>query len=175
MAVEDHENGRVPCNVGPSNRLHLVKEHSFYKNTYAMVRLHGNYFIVFLTHAPPRPSKFTDPTSYQALFYFLVIKPAITLLITILLIALGIPSFILILPRDSPRKKESRRVAGQYCNRGIVPRRAVTLTPWCHPSFSDEYLWSIYWGIRIILLTLLSDFSLCYIAIFPQQVHTGWS
>ena len=43
-------------------------------------------------------SQFTDPTSYQALFYFLVIKPAITLLITILLIAFGVPSLILILP-----------------------------------------------------------------------------
>ncbi|KAJ3792397.1 hypothetical protein GGU11DRAFT_713714, partial [Lentinula aff. detonsa] len=36
-----------------------VTEMSFYKNTYSM---------------------FTDPTSFQALFYFLVIKPAITLL-----------------------------------------------------------------------------------------------
>ncbi|PPQ81423.1 hypothetical protein CVT25_015927 [Psilocybe cyanescens] len=55
----------------------LVRENSFYKNTYAM---------------------FTDPTSYQALFYFLVIKPAITLLISIAIIAIGIPAIILVLP-----------------------------------------------------------------------------
>ncbi|KAG6807825.1 hypothetical protein H0H92_006315, partial [Tricholoma furcatifolium] len=40
-------------------------ERSFYKNTYAM---------------------FTDPTSYQALFYFLVIKPALTLVFSLVLL-----------------------------------------------------------------------------------------
>ncbi|KAH9484736.1 hypothetical protein JR316_0001636 [Psilocybe cubensis] len=55
----------------------LVRENSFYKNTYAM---------------------FTDPTSYQALFYFIVIKPAITLLISIAIVAIGIPAFVLVLP-----------------------------------------------------------------------------
>jgi hypothetical protein len=29
-----------------------------------------------------RPWQFTDPTSYQALFYFLVIKPGITILLS---------------------------------------------------------------------------------------------
>lgn len=42
--------------------------------------------------------QFTDPTSYQALFYFLVIKPAITLLISLGLIIVGLPLIILILP-----------------------------------------------------------------------------
>jgi len=42
--------------------------------------------------------QFTDPTSYQAVFYFLVIKPAITLLITLGLLALGVPLLILIIP-----------------------------------------------------------------------------
>ncbi|KAF5346317.1 hypothetical protein D9758_011531 [Tetrapyrgos nigripes] len=50
-------------------------ETSFYKNTYAM---------------------FTDPTSYQALFYFLVIKPAITLIFSLLLIVLVIPALVLV-------------------------------------------------------------------------------
>ncbi|KAF8444831.1 hypothetical protein L210DRAFT_959605 [Boletus edulis BED1] len=52
-------------------------ETSFYKNTYAM---------------------FTDATTYQALFYFLVIKPGITLLISIALILLVPLSYVLVLP-----------------------------------------------------------------------------
>ncbi|KAF9483108.1 hypothetical protein BDN70DRAFT_874157 [Pholiota conissans] len=55
----------------------LVREQSFYKNTYDMFR---------------------DPTSYQALFYFLVVKPAITLLISIGIVILALPAIILILP-----------------------------------------------------------------------------
>lgn len=42
--------------------------------------------------------QFTDPTSYQALFYFLVIKPAITLILTILVWAAAFPLLLLILP-----------------------------------------------------------------------------
>ncbi|KAL5507041.1 hypothetical protein ACEPAH_6497 [Sanghuangporus vaninii] len=41
---------------------------------------------------------FTDQTSYQALFYFLVIKPSITLFLTLGLIVLVPASFILIVP-----------------------------------------------------------------------------
>ncbi|KIJ68072.1 hypothetical protein HYDPIDRAFT_83573 [Hydnomerulius pinastri MD-312] len=52
-------------------------ETSFYKNTYAM---------------------FTDATTYQALFYFLVIKPGITLLISIALVVLVPVSYVLVLP-----------------------------------------------------------------------------
>jgi len=52
-------------------------ETSFYKNAYSM---------------------FTDATSYQALFYFLVIKPSITLLLSISIIVLFPVSFLLILP-----------------------------------------------------------------------------
>ncbi|KAH9839072.1 uncharacterized protein C8Q71DRAFT_747565 [Rhodofomes roseus] len=54
-----------------------VPEKSFYRNAYAM---------------------FTDATSYQALFYFLVIKPGITVLIFLLLIVLVPLSFVLVLP-----------------------------------------------------------------------------
>ncbi|KAH9986216.1 hypothetical protein BJV74DRAFT_845426 [Russula compacta] len=42
--------------------------------------------------------KFTDPTSYQALFYFLVIKPGITILLSLLLIVLVPVSLLLIVP-----------------------------------------------------------------------------
>jgi len=52
-------------------------ETSFYKNTHAM---------------------FTDPTTYQALFYFLVIKPSITLLLSIALVVVVPISFVLVLP-----------------------------------------------------------------------------
>ncbi|OAX41142.1 hypothetical protein K503DRAFT_767945 [Rhizopogon vinicolor AM-OR11-026] len=52
-------------------------EFSFYKNTYAM---------------------FTDWTSYQALFYFLVIKPSITLFLTALLLVAVPVSYVLVLP-----------------------------------------------------------------------------
>ncbi|KAF7334763.1 hypothetical protein MSAN_02362900 [Mycena sanguinolenta] len=54
-----------------------VPETSFYKNTYAM---------------------FTDPTSYQALFYFLVIKPSITLLLSLGLLVVGVPAIVLVGP-----------------------------------------------------------------------------
>ncbi|KAJ6526931.1 hypothetical protein DFH09DRAFT_1187159 [Mycena vulgaris] len=54
-----------------------IPETSFYKNAYAM---------------------FTDATSYQALFYFLVIKPSITLLLSLGLLVLGIPAIVLIAP-----------------------------------------------------------------------------
>ncbi|KAH9990828.1 hypothetical protein BJV77DRAFT_946985 [Russula vinacea] len=52
-------------------------ERSFYRNSFSM---------------------FTDPTSYQALFYFLVIKPGITILLSLLLIVLVPVAFVLILP-----------------------------------------------------------------------------
>ncbi|KAF8802693.1 hypothetical protein BYT27DRAFT_7196409 [Phlegmacium glaucopus] len=70
--IAELETGRPPL-----TRSGLVCERSFYKNTYAM---------------------FTDPTSYQALFYFLVIKPAITLLISLGVLVVGLPLIILILP-----------------------------------------------------------------------------
>ncbi|THU90895.1 hypothetical protein K435DRAFT_801676 [Dendrothele bispora CBS 962.96] len=53
----------------------IEPEPSFYKNTYAL---------------------FTDPTSYQALFYFLVIKPAITVIFSFLLLVLVIPAMVLV-------------------------------------------------------------------------------
>ncbi|KAI0043677.1 hypothetical protein FA95DRAFT_362760 [Auriscalpium vulgare] len=52
-------------------------EHSFYRNSYSM---------------------FTDPTSYQALFYFLVIKPGITLLLSLFVIVLVPVSLVLVFP-----------------------------------------------------------------------------
>lgn len=54
-----------------------VHETSFYRNSYSM---------------------FTDSTSYRALFYFLVIKASITLLLTILLVVFVPLSFALIFP-----------------------------------------------------------------------------
>ena len=53
-----------------------------------------------LKNPPPllTPTQFTDSTSYQALFYFLVIKPSITLILTISLLVLFPLSFVLILP-----------------------------------------------------------------------------
>ncbi|KIY53619.1 hypothetical protein FISHEDRAFT_32936 [Fistulina hepatica ATCC 64428] len=57
----------------------LVPERSFYKNTYSM---------------------FTDPTSYQALFYFIVVKPAITLTLTLALLVIGLPA--LLFPLTNP-------------------------------------------------------------------------
>lgn len=42
--------------------------------------------------------QFTDPTSYQALFYFIVVKPAITLLISVGIVVLALPAIILVLP-----------------------------------------------------------------------------
>ncbi|KAG6872928.1 hypothetical protein C0995_005186 [Termitomyces sp. Mi166 len=55
----------------------LVSERSFYKNSYAM---------------------FTDPTSYQALFYFLVIKPSITIVFSLVILVFVLPALILVLP-----------------------------------------------------------------------------
>jgi hypothetical protein len=55
----------------------LEYETSFLRNTYAM---------------------FLDPTSYQPIFYFLVIKASITLVLTPLLLAIVPVSFILVLP-----------------------------------------------------------------------------
>jgi hypothetical protein len=43
-------------------------------------------------------SQFTDPTSYQALFYFLVIKPSITLIFSLILLVVILPALILVLP-----------------------------------------------------------------------------
>jgi len=55
----------------------VISERSFFRSSYAM---------------------FTDPTSYQNLFYFLVVKPASTLLILIGLLILVPPAFVLLLP-----------------------------------------------------------------------------
>ncbi|KAJ4488944.1 hypothetical protein C8J55DRAFT_451387 [Lentinula edodes] len=54
-----------------------VAETSFYKNTYSM---------------------FTDSTSFQALFYFLVIKPAITLLFLLFFLVICVPLLVLVVP-----------------------------------------------------------------------------
>ncbi|KAK7027313.1 hypothetical protein VNI00_015276 [Paramarasmius palmivorus] len=52
----------------------LVPEESFYRNSYFM---------------------FTDPTTYQSLFYFLVIKPVITLVLSLLILVVFIPMIVL--------------------------------------------------------------------------------
>ncbi|KAF7357981.1 hypothetical protein MVEN_00845100 [Mycena venus] len=45
-----------------------------------------------------RHGNFKDPTSYQALFYFLVIKPSITLLLSLGLLVVGVPAIVLVGP-----------------------------------------------------------------------------
>ncbi|KAG5350836.1 hypothetical protein C0989_009059 [Termitomyces sp. Mn162] len=55
----------------------LLPQRSFYKNSYAM---------------------FTDPTSYQALFYFLVIKPSITIVFSLVILIFILPALLLVLP-----------------------------------------------------------------------------
>ena len=42
--------------------------------------------------------QFTDSTSYRALFYFLVVKPSITIVLTVGLVVFGIPALVLVLP-----------------------------------------------------------------------------
>ncbi|TEB28072.1 hypothetical protein FA13DRAFT_1712104 [Coprinellus micaceus] len=74
-----------------SGRTGLVRERSFYKNTYAM---------------------FTDPTSYQALFYFIVIKPAITIILLLFTLVFVIPSIILVLP--APAALRAVRKLGRW-------------------------------------------------------------
>ena len=68
-------------------------ETSFYKNAYAMVRTCPVRLPLMLTRR-----QFTDATTYQALFYFLVIKPSITLCMSIALAVLVPVSYVLILP-----------------------------------------------------------------------------
>ncbi|KAH8107673.1 hypothetical protein BXZ70DRAFT_1003120 [Cristinia sonorae] len=68
---------RAPTAEEAETGVDIVYERSFYRNAYAM---------------------FTDSTSYQSLFYFLVIKPGVTIflfLTTIILVPLG---FALIIP-----------------------------------------------------------------------------
>lgn len=67
----------LPSEMEHGAEEHVCYETSFYRNTHAM---------------------FTDSTTYQALFYFLVIKPGITLGITILLIVVVPVSYALIFP-----------------------------------------------------------------------------
>ncbi|TFK65818.1 hypothetical protein BDN72DRAFT_900388 [Pluteus cervinus] len=67
----------IEIETGLASPHHHVREKSFYKNSYAM---------------------FTDPTSYQALFYFLVVKPSITLSLSIAILVFVIPSLVLVLP-----------------------------------------------------------------------------
>ncbi|PCH35975.1 hypothetical protein WOLCODRAFT_126472 [Wolfiporia cocos MD-104 SS10] len=68
---------RPPTAAEIEDGLDYVVETSFYRNAYAM---------------------FTDPTSYQALFYFLVIKPGITIIFGLLLLILVPISFVLVWP-----------------------------------------------------------------------------
>ena len=55
----------------------VVRETSFYRNAYAM---------------------FTDPTSYQALFYFLVLKPGVTVLMFVFFLAIVPVAAALVVP-----------------------------------------------------------------------------
>jgi len=127
-AVGDHESGRVPCNVGNANRLNQVKEHSFYKNTYDMVRpetISSNFLTqvlsvhwsnvlpstILLPRHQARDNTANHPSSHC--FWHTVAHPR--------------PPCA----RGFPGNKENWRVASQYRNRGIVPCRAVILC-WLH-------------------------------------------
>ncbi|CCM03892.1 uncharacterized protein FIBRA_06043 [Fibroporia radiculosa] len=68
---------RAPTPAEIELGLTAIPEKSFYRNAYAM---------------------FTDSTSYQALFYFLVIKPGITILLSLLLVVIVPVSFVLVWP-----------------------------------------------------------------------------
>lgn len=67
----------TPAELEAGAALRPVKERSFYKNAYAL---------------------FTDSTSYMPLFYFLVLKPALTLPLSLLLVCVVPISFVLVLP-----------------------------------------------------------------------------
>ncbi|KAG6804682.1 hypothetical protein H0H92_003347, partial [Tricholoma furcatifolium] len=51
---------------------------------------------------------FTDPTSYQALFYFLVIKPALTLVFSLVLLVCVLPALVLVLPAPAALRATRR-------------------------------------------------------------------
>ncbi|THH31389.1 hypothetical protein EUX98_g2776 [Antrodiella citrinella] len=68
---------RAPTPAEMETGVNVVYERSFYRNAYSM---------------------FTDSTSYQSLFYFLVIKPGITVLLFLTLAVLVPVCFVLILP-----------------------------------------------------------------------------
>ncbi|KAI0088105.1 hypothetical protein BDY19DRAFT_952061 [Irpex rosettiformis] len=68
---------RMPTPAEIEDGIGPREEQSFYRNSYAM---------------------FTDPTSHQALFYFLVIKPGITVFLSLIVITLVPVSFVLVLP-----------------------------------------------------------------------------
>lgn len=86
LTAEEIENGHMSSR--PDG---LVRERSFYKNTYAM---------------------FTDPTSYQALFYFIVIKPAITLGLLLFALIFVLPCLVLIVP--APAALRAVRKLGKW-------------------------------------------------------------
>lgn len=50
--IDDYESGGASCNVGNPTRFRRVKEHSFYKNTYAMVRPYAIYFRFLIQEFP---------------------------------------------------------------------------------------------------------------------------
>ncbi|KAF6744914.1 hypothetical protein DFP72DRAFT_927148 [Ephemerocybe angulata] len=81
----------IESGVLGTGRTGLVRERSFYKNSYAM---------------------FTDPTSYQALFYFIVIKPAITIILLLFILVFVIPCLVLVAP--APAALRAVRKLGRW-------------------------------------------------------------
>lgn len=67
----------TPTEIEDGIAIRPMKEQSFYKNAYAL---------------------FTDPTSYMPLFYFLVLKPPLTILLSVFLVCIVPISFVLVLP-----------------------------------------------------------------------------
>ncbi|KAK2464358.1 hypothetical protein APHAL10511_003815 [Amanita phalloides] len=83
---------RPPTAVELEMGITTSPETSFYKNTYAM---------------------FTDSTTYQALFYFIVIKPSITILLSLFLIIFVLPAMVLIIPAPAMLRAVRRLGAWQ--------------------------------------------------------------
>lgn len=67
----------TPAEIEDGLAVRPLKERSFYKNAYAL---------------------FTDATSYTPLFYFLVLKPPLTVLLSLFLVCIVPISFVLVLP-----------------------------------------------------------------------------
>jgi hypothetical protein len=67
--------------------------------------------------------------SYQALFYFLVVKPSITLFLSLGLLVVGVPAIVLVGPRHGvPCNPESRHLADKRRRGGSVFSCSMTVS-----------------------------------------------
>ncbi|KAG8747787.1 hypothetical protein FRC10_011232 [Ceratobasidium sp. 414] len=91
-------------------------ETSFLKNSYSMVNTP-----LLLTRHPAdflAPAQFTDPSSFQPIFYFLVVKASITLVVTPLVLALAPVCLVLVVPAPA-MLRIVRRVGAWQANLAI--------------------------------------------------------